>query len=238
MNLFDLSGTRIVITGAGGGIGAATARLCATLGASVLLSDLEAPNAVASDIGDAAEALALDVTDRAAVERFAGDVGAIDGLIDCAAICPFDNWDDDGWDDVAARVWQINLGGPINVVRAFMPAMIQRKAGRIALVGSVAGKIGGVRATPHYVMSKGGIHGFVRWAAKQGAPHNVTVNAVAPGVIATAMTASQDIDAGALPMGRKGEAHEIAGPLTFLVSPAASYVNGAVLDANGALHFS
>ena len=119
-----------------------------------------------------------------------------------------------------------------------MKRMIARKGGRIALVGSIAGRIGGVAAAPHYVMAKGGIHGFVRWAAKQGAAHNVLVNAVAPGPIATAMTQGQNFDGAGFPLGRMGEAEEIAGPLAFLISPAASYISGAVLDVNGAMHFS
>lgn len=238
---FDLSGQRIAITGAAGGIGSETARLVASMGADVRLADLDAPAALADFLqtsGRDAEAAALDVTDRAAVEDWAERCGAVDALIDCAAICPFDNWDDDGWDDVAEKVFNINLMGPINLTRAFMKGMIARNGGRIALVGSIAGRIGGVAAAPHYVMAKGGIHGFVRWAAKQGAGHNVLVNAVAPGPIATAMTQGQNFDPSGFPLGRMGEAGEIAGPLAFLVSPAASYISGAVLDINGALHFS
>jgi NAD(P)-dependent dehydrogenase (short-subunit alcohol dehydrogenase family) len=159
-------------------------------------------------------------------------------LIDCAAICPFDDWADDGWDAVAARVFAVNLGGPINLTRAFMTGMMARDGGRIALVGSIAGRLGGVRAAPHYVMSKGGIHGFVRWAARKGAAHNVLVNAVAPGPVATPMTQGEPFEPAGFPMRRIAQAEEIAGPLAFLVSPAASYVSGAVLDINGAMHFS
>ena len=119
-----------------------------------------------------------------------------------------------------------------------LPGMVERKAGRIALVGSIAGRIGGVASAPHYLMSKGGVHSFVRWAAKRGAPHNVTVNAVAPGVVDTPMTANQSFNYDQFPMGRKASAREMAAPLAFLVSPAAAYVNGAVLDVNSGMHFS
>jgi len=240
-NAFDLSGMRIAISGAGGGIGSETARLVASMGADVLLSDLEAPEPLADYLrgqGRQAEAAALNVTDRGAVEAWAESCGAVDALIDCAAICPFDDWEDDGWDAVASRVFTINLQGPINLCRAFMPGMISRKAGKIALIGSIAGRLGGVRAAPHYVMSKGGIHAYVRWLAKKGAPHNVVVNAVAPGPVATAMTQGQDLHPETFPMKRMAEASEIAGPLAFLVSPAANYISGAVLDVNGAMHFS
>ncbi|MDP6705716.1 MAG: SDR family oxidoreductase [Alphaproteobacteria bacterium] len=240
-NAFDLRGKRIAIAGAGGGIGQATARLVAEMGAEVLLSDLEAPAPLADYLagqGGTATASALDVTDRGAVEDWANSCGAVDALVDCAAICPFDDWGDDGWDQVAARVFNINLQGPINLTRAFMAGMIEREGGQIALVGSIAGRLGGVRAAPHYVMSKGGIHGFVRWAAKKGAPHGVLVNAVAPGPVATPMTQGEPFEPESFPMRRIAQAEEIAGPLAFLVSPAASYVSGAVLDINGAMHFS
>lgn len=238
---FDLDGRRIAISGAGGGIGSATARLVAEMGADVRLADLTAPAPLAEFIagqGRSAEATALDVTDRTAVEAWAEAAGPVDGLIDCAAICPFDDWEDEGWDETAARVFNVNLQGPINLVRAFLPGMIERKGGRIALVGSIAGRIGGVRATAHYAMSKGGIHSFVRWAAKRATPHGVLVNAVAPGPVATPMTQGEPFDPTAFPLGRMAAAQEIAGPLAFLVSPAASHVSGVILDVNGGLHFA
>jgi len=238
---FDLTGQRIAISGASGGIGSETARLIAAMGADVCLSDLEAPVALAeflSSKGSEAQAASLDVTDRVAVEAWAESCGAVDAFIDCAAICPFDDWNDDGWDEVAQRVFAINLMGPINLTRAFMKTMALQKGGRIALIGSIAGRFGGVAAAPHYVMSKGGVHSFVRWAAKKGAPNNVLVNAVAPGPITTAMTQGQDFDPSVFPLGRMGDPTEIAGPLAFLISPAASYISGVVLDVNGAMHFS
>lgn len=238
---FSLEDQNIAITGAAGGIGSSAAELCASLGARVALADLASPTSVADRIegaGGAVTASAVDVSDRASVEAWAQSVGPVDALIDCAAICPFDTWTDRGWDEVFERVLDINLGGPINLVRAFLPAMIARGGGRIALVGSIAGKIGGVLSSPHYVMSKGGIHAFVRWAAKQGAPHNVLVNAVAPGPVDTPMTENQAFDFSAIPLRRKATAEEIGGPLVFLISPAASYISGAVLDINGAMHFS
>lgn len=240
-NPFTLEGMRIAITGAGGGIGSTAARLAADLGADVLVSDLEAPEAVAESVrerGRRSEAAALDVTDRAAVEAWAASCGVVNALIDCAAICPFDDWTEDGWDEAADRVFDVNLRGPLHLVRSFMGSMAGRGGGRIALVGSIAGRIGGLVAAPHYVMSKGAIHSFVRWSSRRGAPHNVLVNAVAPGPVRTPMTAGQAFDGARFPLGRMAEAEEIAGPLVFLVSPAASYVSGAVLDVNGAMHFS
>ena len=240
-NPFTLEGKRIAIAGAGGGIGSAAARLAADLGADVMVSDLEAPDAVAAAVrerGRQSESAALDVTDRAAVEAWAASCGPVDGFIDCAAICPFDDWLEAGWDEVAERVFDINLHGPLNLVRAFMGSMAERGGGRIALIGSIAGRIGGLISAPHYVMSKGAIHSFVRWSARRGAAHDVLVNAVAPGPVRTPMTADQTFDPSFFTLGRMAEAEEIAGPLVFLMSPAASYVNGVVLDVNGGVHFS
>ncbi len=240
-NPFDLSNMLIAISGAGGGIGSATARLVADMGAGVMLSDLEAPTALADQIrsqGRSAEATALDVTDRGAVEAWAKACGVVDAFIDCAAICPFDDWEDEGWDGVAERVFATNLTGPLNLTRAFMRGMVERKKGRMALISSIAGRSGGVRAAPHYVMAKSGIIGFVRWLAKKGAPHNVLVNAVAPSPVATRMIEGVPFDTETFPLRRVAEPEEIAGPLAFLVSPAASYVSGAVIDVNGAMHFS
>ena len=162
----------------------------------------------------------------------------MNALIDCAAICPFDDWMEEGWDEVAERVFDINLHGPLNLARVFMTSMAERGGGRIALVGSIAGRLGGLVAAPHYAMSKGAIHSFVRWCSRRGAPHNVLVNGVAPGPVRTPMTASQTFESSTFALGRMAEAVEIAGPLVFLVSPAASYISGAVLDVNGAMHFS
>ena len=238
---FNLSGQRVAITGAGGGIGSETARLVASMGADVMVADLEAPEPLADYLrsqGKVSVATALNTTDRKAVEAWAETCGEVDALIDCAAICPFDDWNDDGWDEVTERVFNVNLQGPLNVTRAFFPGMVTRKKGSIALVGSIAGRIGGVRAAPHYAMSKGGIHAFVHWFSRRGAPHNVTINAVAPGPVATPMTQGEDFQPETFPMGRMAQAEEIAGPLAFLISPSASYINGAVLDINGAMHFS
>jgi NAD(P)-dependent dehydrogenase (short-subunit alcohol dehydrogenase family) len=236
MHPFSLGGRHIAITGAGGGIGSEAARIAAALGARVSASDLRLP-VIDGLAGSGHRSQALDVSDRAAVEAWFDAIGDADALIDCAAICPFTDWDTQGWDAEAERVFRVNMLGPLNLVRAAMPRLKARGRGSIALVGSIAGRIGGVRAQPHYAMSKGGIHALVHWASTRMAPE-CTINAVAPGPVDTPMTQGQPYDASGFPMRRMASAAEIAGPLVFLVSPAAAYINGAVLDINGALHFS
>jgi NAD(P)-dependent dehydrogenase (short-subunit alcohol dehydrogenase family) len=236
MHPFSLEGQHIAITGAGGGIGSECARIAASLGARVSATDLRAP-ALDGVTGDGHQAAALDVSDQTAVQDWVSGLGDFDGLIDCAAICPFTDWDNQGWNQEAEKLFQVNMVGPLNLVRAALPRLKDRGKGSIALVGSVAGRIGGVRAAPHYAMSKGGIHALVHWASTRGAP-TVTINAVAPGPVDTPMTEGEVYPFKDFPMQRMARAEEIAGPLVFLISPAASYINGAVLDVNGALHFS
>ena len=229
---FDLTGRRVLVTGAASGIGAATARLCAGLGAETILVDLADASALALELPGAV-AVRADVAARAQVERLLDAVGALDAVVSSAAICPWDDWADEGWDEVFARVMQVNLLGPIQLVRAALPLLAERGRGRVVLVGSLAGRTGGLIAGPHYVASKGGVHALVRWLARRAAPLGVLVNGVAPASVETPMMDGQPVDLGRIPLGRMARAEEVAGPIAFLCSDAASYVCGAVLDVNG-----
>jgi 3-oxoacyl-[acyl-carrier protein] reductase len=134
----------------------------------------------------------------------------------------------------------VNVLGTLNLARAWLPKMAARGGGRMVLVGSIAGRSGGTSpiVQPHYVASKGGIHAVTRWLARRAAPDGVIVNAVAPGPVETAMTTGVPYSRDAYPLGRIGRPEEIAWPIAFLCSAAASYTVGAVLDVNGGLHFS
>jgi NAD(P)-dependent dehydrogenase (short-subunit alcohol dehydrogenase family) len=178
------------------------------------------------------------VTRRTEVEAVAAATGPVDALVLAAGICPWDDWQDPGWDDAFERVMAVNLHGPIHFARAYLPGMSQRKDGRMVLVGSVAGRIGGLVASAHYVAAKAGLHALVKWLAKRGAPHGVLVNGIAPGPIDTEMTRGQPFDLSRIPLGRMGVANEIAWPIAFLCSPAASYITGTVLDVNGGLYMN
>ena len=238
---YDLAGTRVLITGAAGGIGAATARVCAALGAALLLVDQRPTEEMAEQLragGSAAEAFGCDVTSRTEVEALAATTGAIDALVLAAGICPWDDWLDPGWDERFEQVIAVNLHGPLHCARAWLPGMIEQRRGRMVLVGSVAGRIGGLVASPHYVAAKVGLHALVKWLAKRGAPHGVLINGIAPGPIDTPMTRGQSFDLARIPVGRMGAAVEIAWPIAFLCSPAAAYITGAVLDVNGGLYMN
>jgi NAD(P)-dependent dehydrogenase (short-subunit alcohol dehydrogenase family) len=238
---FDLTGERILITGAAGGIGETTARVCAALGATLLLVDQRPSDGLARQLNEAggdAQAFPCDVTSRSEVEALAASTGPVDALVLAAGICPWDDWQEPAWDEVFDEVIAVNLHGPIHCARAWLPGMIERRRGRMVLVGSVAGRIGGLVASAHYVASKAGLHALVKWLAKRGAPHGVLVNGVAPGPIETEMTRGQTFDLARIPLGRMGVADEIAWPIAFLCSPAAGYITGAVLDINGGLYMN
>ncbi len=232
---FSLAGRRIAITGAASGIGAATARLCARLGAGVVLLDVNDASEVARETGG--EAIQCDVTDRDVVRRVAADIGPVDGLVLAAGIQPYDHWGEDDWAENWDRVLRVNTFGMAAVAEAFFDAMCDT-GGSIVLLGSQSGRNGGTFSAPHYVFSKGGVHAFCRWLARKGAGAGVTVNAVAPGPVDTPFIDGQTVDPALLPLGRLCTAEEIAGPIAFLLSPAAAYVTGTVLDVNGGMSFN
>jgi NAD(P)-dependent dehydrogenase (short-subunit alcohol dehydrogenase family) len=241
-NAFDLAGRRVLITGAAEGIGAASARVCALLGAEVILVDINDPEPLSQTIvrqGGNALARKADASSRHDLERIAGEIGGVDGLILNAAICPWEeDWRAADWDKSFERVMAINVLGPIHAIRAFLPGMISQGHGRIVLIGSLAGRMGGLIAGPHYVASKGAIHALVKWLAREAAPYNVVVNGIAPASVETPMMHNRPVDLARIPLGRKAQPEEVAWPVAFLVSEAASYICGAVLDVNGGAYMS
>ena len=238
---FDLTGRRILISGAAGGIGGATARLCAEQGAHLVLIDLVSEDRIRDHVGEKvasrAEVYSLDTGSRQDVTRVARQIGAVFALIDTAAIAPLDDWMADDWEEALDLVIRANIKGPINLSRAFLPAMVEKAEGRIVLCGSVAGWMGGIRSGPHYAFSKGGIHAFVRWLSRQGAPHNVLVNGIAPGPVETAMTEGKGYDPSVYPMKRMAKPEEIAATAVFLCGAGSGYASGAIFDINGGTHF-
>jgi len=240
-NPFALEDQTVLIAGAANGIGASAAAACAALGAELVLADVADAAPVAYQLrrdGHAAIASRCDVTDRVAVERLVAEAGAIDAMIVCSGICPFDDWMAADWDEVYERTNAVNVKGTVNCVRAALPAMMERGGGRIVLVGSLAGRTGGLLSGPHYVASKGAVGALVRWFARIGAPRNVLVNGVAPGPVDTSMIAGRSPNLAAIPMGRIAQPAELAGPIAFLCSPAASYICGAMLGVNGGVYMS
>ncbi|MFU7526946.1 acetoacetyl-CoA reductase [Qipengyuania sp. ASV99] len=184
-----------------------------------------------------------DVGDHAATmdgcARVAEEVGPIDIVVNNAGITrdgtlhkmSFDDWND---------VMRINLGGCFNMSKACFPGMRERKWGRIVNIGSINGQAGQYGQV-NYAAAKSGIHGFTKALAQEGARFGVTVNAIAPGYIDTDMVAAvpenvlEKIVAG-IPVGRLGQAHEIARGVSFLCSEDAGFVTGSTMSINGGQH--
>ncbi|MDE2612050.1 MAG: SDR family oxidoreductase [Burkholderiales bacterium] len=232
---------RILLSGAAGGIGRATARLCADLGAELVLTD----RAPVSDLLAALPAhgrghrfIACDVASRSEIDRLfdaVDAIGDIDAAILNAGVYPSANWNDEAWDEEFDLAMRVNARAPAHFARRLLPKMKARGRGRLVLVGSIAAYTGGSyeHSPLHYAASKGALHTTIRWLARRGAPQ-VLVNGVAPGSTATPMLAGADPAAlQAMPLPRFARPEEIAWPIAFLCSPGASFICGTVLDVNG-----
>lgn len=236
-----------LITGAGGGLGSAIASGFAAAGAKVIVTDIDGHKAaqtverIVSEGGQAWSA-SLDVTDRAAVIAFAEQVratrGALDILVNNAGMSGRTKFDEAQSPDVWDRVMKVNLQGTFNVSYAFLPALKETR-GSIINLASVASFVS-TPSTAAYVASKGAVRSLTQTLARELGPHGIRVNAVAPGVMETEMTAdlrSRPESIGwymnRVPMARCGKAEEVVGPIVFLASGLASYVNGIVMPIDG-----
>ena len=225
----------VLITGAAGGIGK---ELCARFdacGALVYPTDIvktDSPRFLQGDISDPEF-----INDY--VERVLNEAGSIDILINNAGICPRTDLLDitlEEW----RKVLDVNLTAAFLLSQACLKTMIEQRSGVIINLASLAGKVGGIAVGAHYSASKAAIVCLTKTLARKGAPYGVRVNAVAPGVIDTDITRAAP--AGqienfkrTIPLGRIGNAGEVAGPVLFLASGAASYITGVTLDINGGL---
>lgn len=234
------TGRVALVTGGASGIGAATARLLARDGASVVIADLNGDLAwqVAAEIGGTAHA--LDVADRAAVERLIGDVVAahrrIDVLVNNAGIGSFGrtpDLDPEQWD----RVIAIDLHSVFYACRAAIPHM--PAGGAIVNTASISG-LAGDYGFAAYSAAKAAVINYTRTLALDHAREGIRVNALCPGLIATPLTAGAAAMPGletawhdTIPMGRPGTPEEMAEAIAFLASDAASYVTGTALIADG-----
>ena len=243
--MFDLSGKTALVTGASGGIGGAIAGALHAQGARVVLSGtrVDALETLRAALGDRAVVVACDLGDRAGVDELVKKTEAaagapIDILINNAGITRdnlFMRMKDEEWDQVIA----VNLTAAFRLSRAVLRGMMKKRWGRIISITSVVG-VTGNPGQGNYAAAKAGLIGMTKALAAEVASRNITVNTVAPGFIATAMTdALTEEQKTALltrvPAGRLGDSRDVAAAVAYLASEEAAYVTGATLHVNGGM---
>lgn len=246
----DVRSSRVAaVTGGASGIGAATCRLLAARGdrVAVLDVDRDAADALAKELretGATAVAVVVDVSDRVAVDaaftEVRAELGPTEILVTSAGLCEFAPFE-----EVTSELWQraiaVNLTGTFLCCQAVIGEMVASGWGRVVLVSSSSAQRGSPKA-PHYAAAKGGVLSLCRSLALAYAPHGITVNTIPPSGIETPMQhaaqragdlPSNEVMAGALPIGHLGTPADIAAAAAFLTSEEAGFITGQVLGVNG-----
>jgi 2-hydroxycyclohexanecarboxyl-CoA dehydrogenase len=236
-----------IVTGAASGIGLATAENLAEAGARVIIADIarekgEAAAAAIRQKGQKADFVHLDITDDASIAAFVqavqGKAGAVDILANVAGwgqIKPFWEMPLDVWDKIVA----LNFVGPMKLVKAFLPKMMERNSGKIVNVSSDAGRVGSMGETV-YAGAKGGLIAFTKSLAREVARYNINVNCVCPGPTETPLlfaVPEKHLEAfkKAIPFRRFAKPREIADAILFFASSRSDYITGQVLSVSGGL---
>ena len=236
-----------VVTGAASGIGRAAAQRLAEEGARIVVADIDATNGEAAaaalrEQGLQATFLPVDLTSEASIAGFAqgvaGQFGAVDILVNGAGwghTLPF--WE--GTPELWAKLIALNFVGPMQLTKALLPAMIERRSGKIVNIASDAGRVGSLGETV-YSGAKGGLIAFTKSLARETARHRINVNCVCPGPTETPLlfaVPEKHLEAfkKAIPMRRFAKPSEIADAVVFFASDRASYVTGQVLSVSGGL---
>ncbi len=242
--MFDLTGKNALVTGASGGIGGEIAKILHGAGATVGLSGTRvAPlEALAAELGERAHVLPCNLSDAEAVtnlpKQAIAAMGSVDVLVNNAGITRdnlFMRMSDEEW----AQVIEVNLTSTMRLCRGVMRGMMKARWGRIINISSIVGATGNP-GQANYAASKAGMVGMSKSIAYEVASRGITVNCIAPGFIATAMTDALSDDQkdkinAQIPAGRMGTPEEIAAAALYLASPQAGYVTGATLHVNGGM---
>jgi len=242
--MFDLSGKTALVTGATGGIGGAIAKAMHAQGATVAISGTrrEALEALAAELGDRVHVFPCNLGSIEEVEKLVPDVeaalGQLDILVNNAGITRdniFMRLSDEAWDQVIA----VNLTATFRLARAAVRTMMRRRSGRIISITSVVGVTGNA-GQGNYAAAKAGMIGMSKSLAQEVASRGVTVNCVAPGFIATAMTdvlneKQREGILKAVPAAKLGKPEDIAAACVYLASEEGGYVTGQTLHVNGGM---
>jgi 3-oxoacyl-[acyl-carrier protein] reductase len=243
--MFELSGKTALVTGASGGIGNAIAKALHKQGATVVLSGTRAETleVLKSELGERAHVALGNLADIASVEALpkAAETAAgapIDILINNAGITRdnlFMRMKDQEWDQVIA----VDLGAAFRLSRAVLRGMMKKRWGRIISIASIVG-VTGNPGQGNYAAAKAGVIGMSKSLAAEVASRNITVNCIAPGFVATAMTDVLSADQkaallGRIPAGRMGGPNDIAAAVVYLSSEEAGYITGQTLHINGGM---
>jgi 3-oxoacyl-[acyl-carrier protein] reductase len=248
--MISLAGKAALITGGSRGIGAAVVKLFAQAGADVVFNYVKAKEAAfqvqqeAGKHGTRVETFKADVSKHAdnkkLVDHTVARLGRLDILVANAGVwnqedLPIEKMSEKQWDDMI----RINLKSVYSIIHFSVPHMIKQKSGKIIPIGSTAGQRGETFHT-HYGASKGGIISLTKGLATELARHNILVNCVAPGWVATDMSipvlttkAGQKMVSSVIPLGRAATAEEIAGPILFAASELANFMTGEIINVNG-----
>ena len=229
-------GRTAVVTGAAQGIGRSIADLLVENGAKTAYLDLEEPKTLLET--KKVKFFQCDVTSYQSVEKAFNDIenafDTIELLVNNAGIfkiIPIEETSTEQWDQMLA----VNLTGAFLCSKRALPGMKKNKYGRIVSIGSSAGKTGGSKDTAAYGVSKAGVHALAKAIATEYAPFGVTSNALAPALINTDMVKGIADLADKIPVGRLGEASDVARAALFLLSESSSFITGEVMDVNGGI---
>lgn len=243
----SITGRIAIVTGAASGMGLATAKLLASEGAKVAVTDLDqaACDTIAAQIGGEAKGYALDVSDKASIastiDQIAAEMGGVDILVNNAGVSSFCALDaGEEYEEIWFRALAVMLTGQQRMVRAALPHLRQSDAARIVNIASTEG-LGATPGDTPYVAAKTGVTGLTRGLAVDLGPEGITVNCICPGPIRTAMTDKVAEEHKVIfakrrtALRRYGEPEEVAHITLSLVLPAASYITGAVIPVDGGL---
>ncbi len=230
MELDGFDGRVALVTGGAGGIGATIAKTFRDLGARVAVGDISPVN------HEGILGVSLDVTSedsvRQAVATVTDELGPPTILVLNAGIFPIESFEDTTLASFE-RTMRVNLTGAFLCAREVLPHMRDAGYGRVLTLGSSAGITGGSRNVAAYGASKAGVMALTKAIATEYSPLGITANSLAPALINTDMVAGIADMAGRIPVGRLGEAHDVADIAAFLCSSHAGYITGAVVDVNG-----